>query len=167
LRASRFSRNDQFWSPRVALVAQPTPQQTYYFAWGQSYNPSAEQLNSINVANQGTDPEKTDSYEVGAKISLMNGAVAITTSLFRIDKSNARTVDHITGIATVDGQVQSQGWELGVIGRPLPPWNVFFGYTLLGTDIIKGLEVGTQGKELANAPTNTLSLWTTYDFPTN
>ena len=56
--ASSFSRVDQFWSPRAALVVQPTSAQTYYFAWGRSFNPSAEQLNSINVANQGVEPEQ-------------------------------------------------------------------------------------------------------------
>ena len=71
------------------------------------------------------------------------------------------------GIATLDGHVQSQGWELAVVGRPLPPWNVFFGYTYLNTDILEGAEVGTKGKDLANAPTNTISLWTTYDFLTS
>lgn len=162
--ASKFDRNDQFWSPRAAIVVQPTQAQTYYFAWGRSFNPSAETLNSINVANQGTDPEQTDSYELGAKVGFFNNALGITGALFRLDKSNARTVDPITGIASLDGNVRSQGIELGVIGRPVPEWNIFFGYTYLDTEIIQGAEVGTQGKELQNAPKNTLSLWTTYDF---
>jgi catecholate siderophore receptor len=162
--ASTLSRNDQFFSPRAALVVQPTPAQTYYFAWGRSFNPSAETLNSINVANQGTDPERSDSYELGAKVGFFNNALGLTGALFRIDKTNARTVDPITGIATLDGNVRSQGIELGLVGRPLPEWNIFFGYTYLDTEIIQGAEVGTQGNELQNAPKNTLSLWTTYDF---
>ena len=164
--ASKFSRVDQFWSPRAALIVQPTTAQTYYFAWGRSFNPSAETLNSINVANQGMDPEQTDSYELGAKLGFFNNALGVTGALFRINKANARTVDPITGIATLDGNVRSQGFELGIIGRPVPEWNIFFGYTHLDTEILEGFEVDTQGKELANAPTNTLSLWTTYDFLT-
>ena len=162
--ATKFSRVDDFWSPRAALVVQPTSAQTYYFAWGRSFNPSAEQLNSINVANQGVEPEKTDSYELGAKFGFFNNALGVTGALFRIDKANARTVDPITGIATLDGNVRSQGFELGIIGRPLPAWNIFFGYTFLNTEIIEGFEVGTKGKDLANAPDHTLSFWTTYDF---
>ena len=118
------------------------------------------------MANQGTDPEKTDSYELGAKLGFFNNALGVTGALFRINKANARTVDPVTGIATLDGNVRSQGIELGIIGRPVPEWNIFFGYTYLNTDILEGFEVGTQGKELANAPNNTLSLWTTYDFLT-
>jgi catecholate siderophore receptor len=162
--ATKFSRVDQFWSPRAALVVQPTSSQTYYFAWGRSFNPSAEQLNSINVANQGVEPEQTNSYELGAKLAFFNNALGVTGALFRIDKSNARTVDPITGVATLDGNVRSQGLELGIIGRPVPEWNIFFGYTFLNTEIIQGFEVGTQGKNLANAPDHALSLWTTYDF---
>ncbi len=162
--ASKFNTVDQLWSPRAALVVQPTNWQTYYFAWGRSFNPSAETLNSTNVANQGTGPEKSDSYELGAKLALFNGALGITGALFRIDKTDARTVDPVTGIATLDGHVRSQGIELGVIGRPVPEWNIFFGYTYLDTEILQGFEAGTTGKDLANAPANTLSFWTTYDF---
>ena len=150
--ATKFSRNDQFWSPRAALVVQPANWQTYYFAWGRSFNPSAETLNSINVANQGADPEKTDSYELGAKLGFFNNALGVTGAIFRINKANARTVDPITGIASLDGNVRSQGLELGIIGRPVPEWNIFFGYTHLNTEILEGFEVGTKGKDLANAP---------------
>jgi catecholate siderophore receptor len=48
----------------------------------------------------------------------------------------------------------------------VPEWNIWLAYTYLDTEIIKGLEAGTQGKRLANAPTNTFSLWTTYDVLT-
>ena len=150
--ASDFSRVDQFWSPRAALIVQPTSAQTYYFAWGRSFNPSAEQLNSINVANQGVDPEQTDSYELGAKLGFFNNALGVTGALFRINKANARTVDPITGIATLDGNVRSQGLELGVIGRPLPEWNIFFGYTFLNTEILEGFEVGTTGQGPRQCP---------------
>ena len=112
------------------------------------------------------DPEKTDSYELGAKLGFFNNALGVTGALFRINKANARTVDPITGIASLDGNVRSQGFELGIIGRPVPEWNIFFGYTHLDTEILEGFEVGTKGKDLANAPANTLSLWTTYDFLT-
>ena len=163
---SKFNRTDQLWSPRAAIVVQPTPAQTYYFAWGRSFNPSAETLNSINAANQDTGPEKSDSYELGAKLSFLNNALMFTGALFRIDKSDARTVDPITGLASLDGQTQSQGIELAIAGRPVPEWNIWLAYTYLDTEIIKGFEPGTTGKNLPNAPANTVSLWTTYDFLT-
>jgi catecholate siderophore receptor len=164
--ASRFHRVDQLWSPRAALVVRPTSWQTYYFAWGRSFNPSAETLNSINVANQGVGPERSDSYELGAKLALLNNALGVTGALFRIDKNDARTIDPVTGIATLDGRVRSQGIELSLVGRPVPEWNISFGYTYLDTEILQGFEAGTQGKALANAPNHTLALWTTYDFLT-
>ena len=99
-------------------------------------------------------------------MSLLNNALAVTGALFRIDKSDARTIDPITGIATLDGHTQSQGIEIGIIGRPVPEWNIWLAYTYLDSEIIQGLEAGTQGKGLPNAPTNTFSLWTTYDFLT-
>ena len=52
----KFSRTDTDVSPRTALIIQPTKQQTYYFSYGQSFNPSAESL-SLAVNNADTAPE--------------------------------------------------------------------------------------------------------------
>jgi catecholate siderophore receptor len=159
-----FERDDDFLSPRAAIIVQPTPWQSYYFAYGESSNPSAEQLNSINAANQSVPPEKSRSYELGAKYELFGNALGINASIFRIDKSDARTTDPETGIVTLDGEVRSQGFELGMTGRILPGWNVFGAYTYLDTEILEAREANTEGKELANAPEHTFSFWTTYDF---
>ena len=90
----------------------------------------------------------------------------MTGALFRINKSDARTVDPITGIATLDGNVRSQGFELGIVGRPCRSGTSSSGTRTSTRRSSRGSRWARQGKELANAPANTLSLWTTYDFLT-
>jgi catecholate siderophore receptor len=163
----KFSRTDTAVNPRTALIIQPTTSQTYYFSYGTSFNPSAESL-SLAVNNANTDPETTESYEVGAKLDLLNGAFGITTALFQINKNNARTTDPALGIMVLDGKQRVRGFELQLGGRPLPAWNILAGYTYLDSRVLEALEVTNgipvKGKRIQNVPENTFSLWTTYDI---
>ena len=63
----KFSRTDDRVSPRAALIIQPTKQQTYYFSYGTSFNPSAEALVPGASTTPTPSPEKNETFEVGAK----------------------------------------------------------------------------------------------------
>jgi catecholate siderophore receptor len=162
-----FDRVDDVVSPRAALIFLPTSRQTYYFAWGTSFNPSAEALTlAANTVN--TPPEKTQSFELGAKWQLLDGRLSLNAALFRIDKTDARTAEPGSLEQTLDGQQRSQGFEIEVTGRPLPNWNLFAGYTFLDTEVLESKDVQAgipvQGKRLIAAPQNSFTLWTTYDL---
>jgi catecholate siderophore receptor len=164
---TKFSRTDEMISPRAALVFQPTTAQTYYFSYGTSFNPSAEAL-SLAVNNANTDPEETRTFEIGAKGELFGGALTLRGAAFEIQKTNARTNDPATGIQVLEGEQRVRGFELEAIGRPLPRWNVFAGYTYLDSRVTESLDINNgvpvKGKRIQNVPVNTLSLWTTYDI---
>ena len=66
----KLSRTDEALSPRAALVFLPTKTQTYYFSYGTSFNPSAEAL-VLALNNAGTEPEKNETFELGAKWDLL------------------------------------------------------------------------------------------------
>jgi catecholate siderophore receptor len=164
---TKFDRTDDVVSPRAALVFLPTNWQTYYFAWGTAFNPSAEALTlAANTVN--TPPEKTQSFELGAKWQLLNNRLSLNTALFRIDKTDARTAEPGSPIQTVDGRQRSQGFEIEAVGRLLPNWNLFAGYTYLDTKVLESKDVQggvpVQGKRLIAAPEHSITLWTTYDL---
>jgi catecholate siderophore receptor len=163
----RFSRTDTAVSPRAALVLLPTREQTYYVSYGTSFNPSAEAL-SLAASNANTDPETSRTFEVGAKWDLLGGALGLRTALFQIDKTNARTTDPVLGVQVLEGEQRVRGFELEVVGRPLPGWNIFAGYTYLDSRVLEALEVvggiPVKGKRVQNVPESTVSLWTTYDI---
>ena len=164
---NRFSRTDKMWSYRAGLVFHPWPTHSYYFAAGNSFNPSAEAL-ALAANNVNTAPEENQSYEIGGKIDLLGGGLSLQAALFRTDKTNARTPDPITGLQVLEGEQRVQGVEFGVVGRPLPALSVFTGYTYLDSEILESNEVvngvSVVGNELPNAPHHGFSFWTTYDF---
>jgi catecholate siderophore receptor len=166
-----FDSTDKMLSYRGGLVFHPTPQQSYYFSYATSFNPSAEGL-ALNANNQPTPPEKNEIFEIGSKFLLLDGALTLQGALFQIEKTNARTNDPILGVQVLDGKQRSRGVELGAAGRILPGWNVFAGFTYLDAKILKSNDVQTvegvtyslQGKVPQNVPKYTATLWTTYDF---
>jgi catecholate siderophore receptor len=165
--AQHFSRTDTAVSPRAALVVQPTNTQTYYFSYGTSFNPSAEAL-ALAVANANIEPEKNETFEVGAKWDVLQGRLGLRAALFQIEKTNARTTDPALGVQVLEGRQRVRGFELEAIGRIRPAWNIFAGYTYLDSRVLEALEVTggipVKGKRIQNVPENTFSLWTTYDL---
>ena len=162
-----FNRTDTKVSWRAGLVFHPTPTQSYYFSSGTSFNPSAEAL-ALAANNADTPPEENISFEVGAKIGLFNDTLSLQGALFRIDKTNARTVDPDTLLQVLEGKQRVQGFEVGLTGRPLPRWNLFTGFTYLDSRVLESFDVQNgvpvEGKQLQNTPRYSANLWTTYDI---
>jgi catecholate siderophore receptor len=154
-------------SPRAALVFLPTRQQTYYFSYGTSYNPSAEGL-ALAINTTSAEPEKNESYEVGAKWDVLGGRLGLAAAVFQIDKTNARTNDPLVGVQVNEGQQRVRGFEVSGVGKLLPNWNLFAGYTFLDSEVIDSLDVVSgirvQGKTIPNVAQHTATLWTTYDI---
>jgi catecholate siderophore receptor len=162
-----FERTDKMWSYRGGLVFHPWPTHSYYFSYGNSYNPSAEAL-ALAANNADTSPEENQTFEFGGKVDLLEGALSLQAALFRTEKTNARTPDPITGLQILEGEQRVQGFEFGVVGRPLPSLSVFTGYTYLDSEILESNEVvngvSVVGNEMPNTPKHSFSFWTTYDF---
>ena len=136
-------------------------------SYGPAFNPSAE-ARVLSLNNAGTEPEKDETFELGAKWDLLDGALGIRTAFFRTYKNNARTTDPVLGVQVTDGKQRVQGAELEVVGRVLPGWNVWLSYAYLDSRVLDSLDIQTgvpvQGKRLANVPEHSASLWTTYDI---
>jgi catecholate siderophore receptor len=162
-----LNSTDRMFSYRGGLVFHPTQVQSYYFSYASSFNPSAEGL-GLAANNAKTPPEKNETFEIGAKIDLMQGALSLTGALFRIDKTDARTNDPSGVIQVLDGKQRAQGVEFGVTGRVLPGLNVFAGYTFIDAEILKATDlvgaVPIEGNVPQNVPEHSATLWATYDF---
>jgi catecholate siderophore receptor len=167
LNNQNFERTDRQVSYRAGLVFHPTPSQSYYFSYGTSFNPSAEAL-ALAANNVDTAPEKNRNFEVGAKIGVVNDALSIQGALFRLEKTNARTLDPVTLLQVLEGEQRVQGFELGLLGRPMPRLNLFMGYTYLDSKTVKSNDlqnnVRIEGKQLQNTPRHSATLWASYDL---
>ena len=155
------SQTNHFTSVRAGAIFQPTDAQSYYVSYGTSFNPSLEAL-TVTSGQQGLPPESNKSYEIGAKWDPFNGNLSLSTAVFQVEKTNART-QVSTGVYSLTGDIRVRGAEFGIAGRITKNWQVFAGYTLLNAKIINASALdGTQGKVPANVPRNSASLWTTY-----
>ncbi|WP_298371780.1 TonB-dependent siderophore receptor [Azospirillum sp.] len=160
------TRTDNLLSWRGAIVYKPVPNASLYASASTAYNPSAEGL-ALTAANGTTPPEKNLTYEVGAKWDVLGDALSLTGAVFRTEKTDARetlpggTVQVLNGLRRVDG------FELGVAGHLTSKWQVFGGYTYQTSEIVKTFTAANKGKELANTPKHTFSLWSTYELPWN
>ncbi|MGH7316451.1 MAG: TonB-dependent receptor, partial [Candidatus Rokuibacteriota bacterium] len=165
--AQKLSRTDESLSPRAALVFLPARSQTYYFSYGTSFNPSAEAL-TLNLNNAGTEPEKNETFELGAKLDFLNGAFGLRGAVFQINKTNARTTDPVLGVQVTDGRQRVRGFEIEAVGQIMRGWNVFLGYAYLDSRVTESLDfqggIPVEGKRIANVPEHSASLWTTYDI---
>lgn len=163
--ATVTSRTDKMTSVRAGAIYQPDDRRSYYVSYGTSFNPSAETL-TIAAANANLEPEENRSFEVGAKWDTLDGKLALTTALFRIEKTNARSVDTLTGLTELNGSTRVDGVEIGASGQIAPNWQVFAGYTWLDGEIVELTETAgvRDGNVLPNTPEHSASLWTVYGF---
>ncbi|MGC1457788.1 MAG: TonB-dependent siderophore receptor [Steroidobacteraceae bacterium] len=160
-----LSHVDNVGSPRAAFEFKPSTAQTYYIAYGTSFDPSAEALTlTTRTANLG--PVEAKSYETGAKESLLGGGLLVSAAVFRTEVNNAQTNDPDNPTLTIlEGDQRVDGLELQASGHLTKNWELFAGYSLLdGTTVASGTAAYV-GKELPNVAHNTLNLWTEYYLP--
>jgi len=160
-----LSHVDNVGSPRAAFEYKPAPQQTYYIAYGTSFDPSAEALTlTTKTANLG--PVKAKSYETGAKESLLGGGLQLSAAVFRTEVDNAQTNDPDNPtLTTLDGDERVDGLELQATGHLTKNWELFTGYSLLDGKTVSSGTAAYVGKALPNVAHNALNLWTEYYLP--
>jgi len=167
--AATLNRSDTLFSYRVGTVFHPTEKSSIYFAYGNSYNPSAEfgTLSSSPTSTNSVllDPEKNISYEAGVKVDVLQDQLSLTGAVFRIEKTNMRIPnDPVTNtFLQLDGEAKVDGVELGAAGRITKEWGITTGYSHLDSEITKTTNMAELGRQLPNAPQDSFTLWTTYD----
>jgi catecholate siderophore receptor len=173
-------QNDRMWSPRAGVIFQPTEQQSYYVSYGTSFNPTAEaitQSSGNTAANASLEPEENRSYEVGAKWTLAEGSLELSSAVFRVEKDNARYSDPAVGpsLQSNAGEARVEGFEVAAVGRITDAWQLIGGYTWLDSEIVESPEVGNagtvnagipaEGKRFPNTPEHAATLWNTWRLP--
>jgi catecholate siderophore receptor len=160
---SHFDHTDWVFDPRAALTYTPTETQSYYFSYGTSFDPSAENL-SLSSRNADLAPEKDHTFEIGGKQQILGGMLSVTEALFDTRMQNARIADPLNpALQVLSGNEHAQGAELDVAGNITEHWEIIGGYTyLVGTS--QGLfGTGIEGP-IPNTAHNQANIWTTYDF---
>jgi catecholate siderophore receptor len=163
-----IERDDSYLTWRAGLTYKPTPSLSLYVGAGTSVNPSIENLTQTtpNESLGGLKPEKSRTYEIGAKWDGFDGKLLLTTALFRTDKTNARTpVAPGEAAQVLEGKQRVDGFELGVTGRITERWQVIGSYTYLDSEVRDSNNIADIGNRLGNVPKHSGSLWMLYELP--
>jgi catecholate siderophore receptor len=158
------------WDPRVAVLFEPTRNQSYYASYSTSSTPPGSYFTTqpftVNQNASNFDPERNTIYEVGAKVAVLdNDRLGVYGALYRINKSNALSPDPATGesLQTSDKQ-RNQGLEVGLTGRILPAWNINANYTWMDSETTASTTAANRGKRVQYVPEHAASVWTTYEL---
>ncbi len=166
--AAPFERVDKNVTWRAGLTYKPVPQLSLYAGAGTSVNPSIENMTQTNVSEAlaALDPEKSRTYEVGAKWQGFGGRLLLNAAVFRTDKVNART-DGLVGEPAVvlAGKQRVDGVELGITGKLAPHWSMIASYSNIDSEIRETNDPAELGNRLRNVPNHSGTLWTVYELP--
>jgi len=118
------TRNDQAFSPKVALIYQPITTTSIYVDYSNNF-----MVNSGTDVNtrQGLAPSLVDQYEAGIKNELFDGKLSANVSIYRIVNSNLAVLspygyDGVTPntdatLKKFSGQTTSDGLEIDLTGH--------------------------------------------------
>ncbi len=164
-------------SPSIAAIWEPFKNTTFYASFSRSYRPVGADI-AVAVGGVATEvpgtnnlqPERSDTFEVGAKIDLLDGKLGLTAAAFNIDKKNSFSVDPSTG-EIISGFSENgegrriRGFELGASGKLTDNWTVTAAYAYLDGKVTR-TRTGTAGNLAPSVPHNNFTLWTSYDLTT-
>jgi catecholate siderophore receptor len=161
---AKLSRSDETLSWKAGVIYKPVADASIYFGYGTSVNPS---IDSINLASTNLpaliDPEKSRSFELGAKWRMLDDRLLLTAAVFRTEKTNARTPGLPGDPPTVlAGDQRVDGLEISATGQITEAWYVLAGYTLLDSEIVRSNTPAEVGNDMPQTPAHSFSLWTTY-----
>jgi catecholate siderophore receptor len=169
--ATSFTANNARPSWRAALVYQPAPNGSIYFAAGTSFHPNVQQVSldneSVLPANFKDLPvgENTD-LELGTKWDLFKQRLSVSTALFWDEQTNPATEDADDDLLYVlNGRERVVGIELAAAGHITEDWQVLSSFTYERGVVTASSVRDLVGNPILNAPKCTFSLWTTYDLP--
>jgi catecholate siderophore receptor len=164
--AIRLSRKDDLFNWQAGLIFKPSKETSLYASYATSATPPNSLLgegredNALPTTGATANlldvlkPQKTKSYEAGAKASLFNEQLNLGIAVFQTDIANARVTDADNTVAFL-GKSRVRGVELTVNGTILPGWTVFGGYSFLDGKIVDGgfsaLTAAAVGSQAAKA----------------
>lgn len=157
--------NSHAWLPRFGAVYSINSNINFYGSYVEGYNPQTSSTISNPNAGGPFDPLKSNMIEFGTKTSWFNDQLSVSAAVYQIKQTGAlyATPDVVDVLRQI-GEEQSRGFELDVIGKIMPNWNVIASYSYNRAKILESGIKGEKGIQKPNSPKNTANLWTRYTF---
>ena len=158
------SRVDEKFSPRLGVIAKPTPDISVYASYSESFLPQAgDQFLVLTPGQAQFEPEKFTNYELGAKWAPLDN-VLVSAAIFRLERTNIRATDPNDPTLTVlAGESRTEGFEIGAVGEVTDFWKANLGYTYLDGELLNDNTFGAAGQRLQQLPKHSISAWNRFD----
>jgi catecholate siderophore receptor len=160
-----LSRVDGLVSPRAGIIFKPIAQVSVYGNYSVSYLPSSgDQFSSLTTITQQVKPEKFNNYEAGVKWDV-NRFLALTTAVFRLDRTNTRSIDPNDPTRIVQtGSQRTNGFEFGLSGSVTRDWRIAGGYAYQDAFVTSATATARAGAIVGQTPHHNFSLWNNYQI---
>ena len=164
------ANTDGKFTPFGGLVWDLNRQFSVYASYADTFVPQTQ----LDRSGKVLDPREGWQVEAGVKGEFFDGALQASLGLFRLRDTNRamlETSDAGCSVASGEcyraaGLVQSQGWEMEVVGSPAPGWDLAAGYSYVQARFLKDSDADNVGQRFAgqNTPRHLFKLWTQYRF---
>ena len=159
INALRLTHRDGTWSPRLGLVIKPTATISLYASFARSFLPqSGDQFSSLDLTTAALQPERFVNREVGAKWRPAPG-LDVTLAAYRLDRTNTRAVDPVSGLTVLTGAQRSRGVELQVQGALTSRLSLTAGLALQDARLTRTTTAAPADRRVPLVPKVQVSLW--------
>jgi iron complex outermembrane receptor protein len=148
-------------SPLFGVVYQASDAISLYGAYGENFRP----LSGSDAQGNGFEPNQSTSMEAGVKVSLRDGALNGTFTVFSVEQDNILVVDDPSAFTLAAiGEAESQGFEVdlnGEIAEGLTLWASYAYVDAKTSNAFNDANFGAPvpaGTPLLNIPEQSLSL---------
>jgi len=170
-------RTDNIWNPKVALVWEPRDTISVYGAYSKSAIPQGNSVNNGSslqevaagnaISRSNLAPERTETYELGAKFALFGSRLLVQSAIYQIDRDNAQEVDPISNalIASVEPGQRLRGFEFSASGTITPELQLSLNYAYIDAEIRSAfdnngnVDTAALGRQVRYVPRHSLSGW--------
>jgi iron complex outermembrane receptor protein len=174
-RGTAETKTDAAFSPKVALMYQPTKTTSFFGSYSNNFT-----INSgVDIYGQLLKPSIVDQFEAGVKNELFNGRITANLGVYHIVNSNFAQMAPLKadGTANADanvkeftGQTTSDGLEIDLTGNLSKNFYFITGYgynymRYTQASLVKGSPI--EGERLTNNPAHTANatIFYTFDLP--
>lgn len=164
--ATHAKASDNLLSYKAGVIYKPTPDGSVYLSYATSQLPpggNSFQLSTslTNQNNAAMEPQKGTNLELGVKWNLLHEKLFAEAAIFESKNKNELIQDDLTTYLPI-GEKTVRGAEFGLVGMPMPNWEVKAGLSLLDPEITRGTRIGTSptdGAMIQWTPKTSFSLW--------
>ncbi|BBG86866.1 ligand-gated channel protein [Aeromonas hydrophila] len=139
-------------SPRLGLVWNPIEEHAFYASYSKTFTPVGGELIGITPGdkNNNLDPQHTRLYEGGVKSDWLDGRLATTLSLYRLEMYNKRSKDPLDPTKVIlTGLQRTEGIELSARAQLTDEYYLRGGIAIQDAKQVKA-DADLQGKRPMN-----------------